>query len=240
MLSPMCVRGLFVAACLSGSGAALGTVELYTSETDWRAALSSTECWSFDANSVLAANEVATLPSNGTSLGSILTFEAANTGLQVDFTVEALQAGYSFHFQDDAHPDSPFLDIAGGENDDWEVTIVSGATVFALGATIADHEAGTASGETLHVYGVGGVLLDSLTIPSEPAGALFIGIVSTEAITSVVHDEGDSDSDNIGLAEVCFGGPPRIPTVGNMGLAALTVLLLLAAGAVITRRPVGS
>jgi len=218
------------------STASAASVNFYTNEASWQAALSSgltLESFNTTAANVALANEVATAPGPNTSVGDFLTFDKANTGLSVSFTVEALQSGANFTFDDDETsgniPDFDNAlsvgDIHNHENDDWEVIVTDGLPLYGFGFYLRNSD--SVSGESFQLFAQGGTFLDSFT--GIPTSNSFVGAISTAPITRLYFNE-DPGGDDIAIADFRFasGNPVPEPTTLAM-LAGLSGMGLIAA-----------
>lgn len=210
----MTYKSIVNAACLTVvSLNANAAVTLYTDEALWTAAAGSVEGLTTTATNVELANEVTTALTN-TTVGSILTFDSINTGLTQNFTLETLEPGSSFTFDDEEtlgnipHFDNALSvgDIDDFEDDDWQFSLLNGGAMSAFGFQL--HDNSNETGETIKLSIDGFTFTqDILSIPSSAGGSLFIGFVSDTPFAQVTFNEG-SGADDIAIADFQFSTSP--------------------------------
>ena len=231
---PKMLAGLVLGASMMSAQA---SVLLFTDEAAWLSAVTDIETFNTTAANVALANEIASAPARNTALTNPLTFDATNTGLSRGFTVEALQNGANFTFDDDENAGNltgfdaalSVGDINNHDDDDWILTLTSGPAMSAFAFELGDSH--DASGESLLV---GTTTVDISGVPTNPGGFQFIGVVASFNFTSVSMNE-DSGGDDIAIANLRFA----TAAVPEPLTASLFALGLLGAGAV-SRRQVRS
>jgi hypothetical protein len=175
-----------------------GDVVFYTDQTSWNNIVEGVEGLDFTAANVALANEVATPPGNNASVGGVLTFDAANTGLSSSFELSTLEpnAGFTFNDNEGSGPEwdnaLSIGDIDNFENDDWQIVFNSGS-VFNFGWFLQDN--GTSLGESFSVYDLNDNLLGTFSMIPETDGIDFVGVVSSVPIGRVAFDEDPGDDD---------------------------------------------
>ncbi len=223
-------RTLCAVVLVAFAGGAHAATVFYTDQAAWEAAVGgSFELFLTESVQIGQANEVSSAPSSNTfGLGPSLTFEASQTGLSLDFDVEALQiqgiAADGFTWNDDeGHAIfrtgalSPG-DIDNGEDDDVEWEFLGGAPVHGFAFELLDNN--TTTGESFSVFGPSG-LLGSFTPPGT-AGAQFVGVVSDQELVRASFDE-DTTGDDIAIRDFRFSSVPEPSTVALLGLGLLGI-----------------
>jgi hypothetical protein len=212
------------ASCLLLPLTASASFTIFDDEIAWSRAVENLQMFETMSSNIALANEVGNPPGSNTDLGSLLTFEAANTGLSWGFTLRSLSVpvteprGLVF---DDSEaglggPHNISIGDADGigdstkrsqyENDDWRVDIISGPELTAFAFTLVGNDQNVA--ESLQFFS-GDSLLAYVTDLLTPDGSRFYGVVSTEPITHLVFDEDDidpgPDHDDIAIRDFVFG-----------------------------------
>lgn len=184
---------------------------------------------------VAAANEVPKPPKDGTNLGTdILTFEAVNTGLPVDFSLEMVHGApeYEFWYNHPAFTELYYYHLAAGEPDaspdsDWRITFTGGEPVYAFSFDLIGN--GEGKEETLTVYGEGDALLG--TFPVSGGSVVFVGVTSSEPITRIEFNSEVDLGDDFALGGFRFSTQPpvcRADIDGDGTVGASDLLALLA------------
>jgi len=195
-------------------------VNCYLNKTQWEMAVAEmagegliTDFLTTPGNIALA-NEVGAPPGANMSLGSIITFEPANTGLPFTFYLRATIGGYRLVYDDqEGHPAFQPMDqqrsISIGdaddeENDNFEIGVPEwdrNHAVFAIGITVGDNAA--EGEERIEVEGLGLSKTFAMS-PDCPLTHGFIGVVSTVPLTSLFFNEGNG-GDDIFVRDFRFG-----------------------------------
>jgi hypothetical protein len=166
------------------------------------------------------ADEVASPPGSNAQLGAQLTFRVANTGLCGGFTLQSVQSGAGFTFDDDeagAAWDAALSvgDVGDFQDDDFRLTFPT-ASFHAVGLLLVDNTQD--AGEGFRVFGRGGLLgsLSGTSIPdSSGDGTTFVGVVATEPIEGVRFDE-DAGSDDVAIRALRFGCATEDPDADGL------------------------
>jgi hypothetical protein len=194
------------------SSQARATTIFYTDETSWLAAITNLETFDTTAANVQKANEVSGLPGPNERLDvDLLTFEAVNTGLSFDFTVETERPGSRWTFDDhEGSGNIPIFDNAlspgdiGNEDNDNVEWLFSGLSAFGFDLRGNDNNSDGGEFETFEVFGVGGLSLGALSLIPENANSQFIGVVSSDEINRIFFNE-DDGGDDVAIANFQFG-----------------------------------
>jgi hypothetical protein len=163
---------------------------------------------------------VASPPGSNAQLGAQLTFRVANTGLCGGFTLQSVQSGAGFTFDDDeagAAWDAALSvgDVGDFQDDDFRLTFPT-ASFHAVGLLLVDNTQD--AGEGFRVFGRGGLLgsLSGTSIPdSSGDGTTFVGVVATEPIEGVRFDE-DAGSDDVAIRALRFGCATEDPDADGL------------------------
>ena len=194
--------------CLASPG--LATLTFYESQAEWLVATQNVEVFDTSSRNIRLANEIFINPSGNSDLGSVLTFEAANTNLLRSFSLMSMnvpsQLPRGLVFDDSeaglAGPRNISIGDADGtgdpitrslyEDDDWQIDILSGPGLTAFGFTIIGNNESIA--ESLQFFS-GATLIGTITDLASGAGsnARFLGVVTDEPITRIVFDEDEVD-----------------------------------------------
>jgi len=199
---------LFVGVFLC-CGVASADTMFYTDRSSWEFAISGLiEDFAITTTSITLADEVSSIPSAEQQLSSQLTFDKNNTGLSTSFTLETLQPGAKFTWDDSGS--GPQWDnvlsvgkVDTHEVDDWQISFLTNP-VYAFGFDLRDNDE-TSSDELFSVYGIDDLLLGETTdIPYGTATPyFFLGVVSTDFISRAVFHE-DLGIDDNGIGGVSF------------------------------------
>jgi len=188
----ICLFSFFLFVAVSTSQAAL---TFYTNEASWLAATDTVATFTTTPANVFLADEVSTLPTPNSDLGTTsLTFSSANTGLLWSFNLVALNSSsdYNWVMDDTAFAESDTLstgdaDFLGAGNDDWEVSILSGPSLFGFAFELGQNDINQGD-ESLSIYS-GTTLLGVFTAIPVSSGTVFLGITSDIPVTSIVMNE---------------------------------------------------
>jgi hypothetical protein len=235
---------IMIVQCLLLAHPATATLTLYTTEAAWLAATINVEEFDTTSDNIALSNEIASVPGGNADLGSILTFDAPNTGLAWSFSLKSLNVPANLArglVHDDseaglAGPRNISIGDADGtgnentrslyENDDWQVDILSGPDLTAFAFTLIGNDESVA--ESLQVFSgqtLLGTINDVLTVGIN--GTRFFGVVTTEPITHIVFDEDDVDPgpnfDDIAIRDFRFGevAPTAVESATWTGIKAL-------------------
>ena len=214
---------LLVSWLLVGGNAARAEVRFYTNPFTWAdAAQPVVRDFALTAADVLLANEVTSLPGDGTRLpGQNLTFPAAATGFGFDFRLHNL-TDWPFTFRTSlAGPLGATGLMAGepqaGNGSDWEIILTGPETVRGFGFDLIDNEGGP---DRVLVYGRDGALVGtSAPLTSQYT---FVGVISDVPIGRVVLDGPDGDISAFNDLRLAY-----IPEPGALTAAAACALLLV-------------
>ncbi len=187
-------------------------IMLITDPEAWEAMVADLEVFETIAENIVFADEVATTPNLNEQLGSMLTFQAVNSGISADFAIEALETGAGFTFSD-TESGVPLLgyedalsvgDNGNFEDDDWRLSLLGGASMMAFGVEV--RESTFVSDESIILYAGGESIgsIDLSTIPVSASNNYFIGIIVDVPFDAVGFDE-DPDGDDIAIADFRFG-----------------------------------
>ncbi len=212
-------------ACTSSYGA---SVQFFTNEANWLAAVQSVEIFNTNATNVALADEIASPPNDLDTISRVLTFQSSNTNLSHSLQLEAiLQTNIQF-----SRPISNSLSIGvfgGGalQNDDWEIRVLDGPGLTAFAFDLVSNNEKT--GETFSIFGSGDVLLGTLDESGIPTpgtdgnGFNFLGVISSDPITRMFFDDEDG-SDNIGVANFRLA-EAVVPEASSILLLSLAVVM---------------
>ena len=198
---------------LSPISAMAAVIFFINDEAGWTAAAggaANVEVFETTASNIALANEIGSAPVNNTNLGTaVLTFDTANTLVSPSFTMHSNDAP-SFHYFDTFPVVNEGIQFNPFNNDanDWDVTF-SGAPLRAFSIDLISSD--KTAGESFSVFGASGLLGSTTAIPDGNADVIFLGVVSTELITSVVYDENGIDGDNTGIADLQFSQTSIVP-----------------------------
>ncbi|RJR18747.1 MAG: hypothetical protein C4581_06025 [Nitrospiraceae bacterium] len=213
------MAGLYL---LNSAAVSQAAAVLVTDPADWEAMVSDIELFTTISENIALADELASQPGMNAQLGPILTFQSTKTGLSRGFFVETLQEGAGFTFNESeggvtqiSFQDALSVgDINGWEDDDWQLSLLDGASMMAFAVEIRSARFGP--GEAMTLYSgsepVGSVDLNSL--PNIGDENYFIGLISDVPFDRVSFDE-DPDGDDIGIADFRFANvlPSEIEAV---------------------------
>jgi len=209
----------------------VGSMTFYDDKLAWEAATKDIEVFRTSAYDLVAANEITSKPTGNADLGSMLTFEAANTGLSRSFVLVSTNVPNTMRrglVLDDseaglAGPRNISIGDADGigdpatrslyENDDWRLGIYSGPPLTAFAFMIVGNDECIA--ESMQFYS-GDALIGTFTDLKSPEGSRFLGVTSRDPITRVVFDEDEfdpgPDHDDIAIRDFRFGTMREQPT----------------------------
>lgn len=216
---------------LAALPASAQTATLYLDEQAWLAAVQSVQVVVFNASTVAKANEIPTPPAPEDPLGSVLTFESANTGIGTSFRLESLNDQWIFEdrFIDEHLSPGP-IDPGGAgpfENDDFTIVLLSNQR-RALSFLIRNNNA--VPSEEILVRGAGGTVLASFPLITA-SGDQFYGIVASVPIHSVLVDEALDEEDitvaRLQLADAAAPVPAPAPALFPPLGGVLTALVAL-------------
>ena len=212
---------LILGVSLIWSANTFATLSLFTNQAAWENAIApvlQVDYFSTSRGSIGLANELGGYVSGtNVNIGRTLTFDSANTGLANSFRITAQESGAKFTYYD-SEGDSSFNhalsvgDIDDYENDNWIMEVLDGPAMYGFGFYLIDNN--SSSGETLRVNGTEQISLTGL------AHNTWVYVASTNAITSVRHDE-KNDPDDIGLKGFRFAHSvpaPAGPVILALGL----------------------
>jgi hypothetical protein len=223
------VCAIIAAFLLLGTSMVQADVTLVTDQAQWEAMVTDIEVVATTAENIVLANEVMMAPLPDTDVGSALTFQSGiilddGTMLTRGFTVETLEAGASFIFNDTSMEEpAPSLSVGLDnffEDDDWELRL-DNATMTAFGVEIRDSRNMVMESITLFLISdtevVGTIDLNALAdaVPREDLGTVFLGIVSDLPFDRILFDE-NVDTDNIAIADFRFAENPVACTIEPM------------------------
>ena len=151
------------------------------------------------ANTALA-NEVALPPANGTNLNtSILTFDAANTGLSIGFRFEVTESPSIIYR---TTPNRINYEPSASGEEDWTLQLTEGPKLRAFAIEIHEREG---QGPEISIS-AGATVLDSInTVPIFPNS--FLGVLSDTPFDLVTYVH--NDSTNEGFADFQFATIPE-------------------------------
>ncbi len=224
----LCVAVLAVSLLISQASA--GSVEFFFDEALWLARVSELEVFDTGSANVGAAQEVSTFPVAGADLGTTsLTFDLNDTGLARSF-VAVSTSGEAFVWGGDgpySTPGSaPYSDVlwigdsVSPSNCDWRLDLGDETPTFALAFDLIDNTPDYGP-DILTIYSQSGELGSFAPIP-ETIPTLFVGVVASEPITSLVFDE-DVLIDAVGIRRLQFA----VPEPATMSLLAMGAVALL-------------
>ncbi len=205
------------------SAPALAVTAFYTDYASWetaaQAVAGSVQIYATSAANVANADEVSSPPSANQRLGNVLTFQAANAGTCVSFTLSNPDLepdnppnfafdGFTYRDNESALDVDRVLSVGDGNNyeDDDFTLSVGGGDVYALGYFIYGND--VEAGESITASGAAGVLLsvDSSGMPIN-TGSQFMGFVSDQPITEIFFDEAPG-ADDIGVLDIALSPDP--------------------------------
>jgi len=204
---------------------AAAELTFYDKESGWAAACKTVQEFDTSSENIARANEIGSPPGSNGDLGSLLTFDSANSGLAWSFQFMSVNVpdymprGLVFEDSEAGLGGQRNISIGDAdgigdtktrslyENDDWKLSILSGPPLTAFGFTLVGNNESLA--ESLRFYS-GSVLVGELTDLATPgSGTRFIGIVSTDPITRILFDEDEfdpgPDHDDIAIRDFRFG-----------------------------------
>jgi len=222
---------ILLLASTSLASPTLGSMTVYNDKLEWEAATKDIEEFRTSAHAIARANEITSTPNGNADLGSVLTFESANTGLSRSFILISTNIPRTMArglVLDDseaglAGPRNISIGDADGigdpntrslyENDDWRLGVYSGPKLTSFAFTIVGNDESLA--ESMQFYN-GNILIGSIVDLATPDGTRFIGVTTREAITRIVFDEDEIDPgpdfDDIAIRDFCFGTMREKPT----------------------------
>ncbi len=188
-----------------------GGSSLISDLAEWKSQVSDIESFLTIADNILLADEVSTLPGVNEKLGSMLTYQAINTGLSFGFVIETLQdgAGFTFSESESGTPQLGFEDalsvgdIDDYEDDDWQLSLLDGATMMAFGIEIRHSRFAPGESITLYSNNESVAVIDLGALPETGNGDYFIGIISDVPFDKIGFNE-DPDGDDIAIADMLF------------------------------------
>jgi len=216
------ILGVFVLCNLTVAQAA---VSWTTNQTDWETEVATIEVFTTIADNVSLADEVVSLPGMNAQLGPILSFQAVSTGLSIGFTIETLQPGAGFTFNETEGGVTQLSsqnalsvgDIDNWEDDDWRLSLLDSVSITAFGVEIRDSRFAPGESITLYSHGETVGTIDLTSLPSEENETSFIGVVSDVPFDSIVFNE-DPDGDDIAIADLRFGAIAVIQDTDDDGV----------------------
>ena len=228
---------LFVLLCAPSTILASG-VTFYTDEQEWLEQVGQLEVFALNSQNISLSDEVTIPPAPNTEVGSILTFQSANTGLSRSFQLRTLSVDTVFGYNTpnfvNYSTTDELLDVGTwhgrygiDDKDDWDLQVLSGTSLFAFAFDLVGND--NNADESFNVYGPDGSLLGSVIPPwdgsymSNPQGTNFLGVIADSPIARLYFNE-DLSTDEIAIANLRFATPEP------------TTLLLLALGGLILRR----
>ncbi len=211
------VRSLVI-LCLALPSSVEAQVQCFSDLSLWCSALGNADCnfvpdlerFNTVAANIARADEVPSPPGNNAQLGPTLTFNSANTGLSRSFVLEALQAGADIVFNDTEFGGSAAADTLSigdfndHENDDFQIILIGGQGVRALGFFLLDVD--ETAGESLNVFTGAGSLMGACS-GFQANTDQFVGVVTDAPIGHVLFDE-DPGGDDITVQDFFFALPP--------------------------------
>ena len=180
---------------------------LVTDKIQWEAMVSEIEVFVTTADKIVLADEAYYLPGLDEQLGSTLTFQTSNTGMSRGFVIEALETGAGLTFDDDGATEFEDAlsvgDIDAYEDDDWQLSLLDGASMMAFGVEIRHSD--FAPGEAITLYSGANAVgtVDLSLLPATGNNNYFIGIISDVPFDRIVFNE-DPDGDDIAIADFRF------------------------------------
>ena len=218
-------------ASTSWASPSMGGMTVYDEKLEWEAATKDIEVFRTSAYGIRRANEITSTPTGNSDLGSVLTFESANTGLLRSFVLvnanvpRTMTRGLVLDDSEAglAGPRNISIGDADGigdpetrslyENDDWRLGIYSGPKLTSFAFMLVGNDESIA--ESLRFYN-GNILIGSVTDLASPDGTRFVGVTTREPITRVVFDEDEIDPgpdfDDIAIRDFRFGTMREQPT----------------------------
>lgn len=191
----------------------------------WRSLVGPLDVIETDRTSVSEAIEVSEQLADNALLGKVLTFQAADTGMLRDISLEVLEAsldvaaGFTFN---DVEPSSgtnvvanfedalSVGDIDNFENDDWSATAIAGPGFSAFAFELRNNNV-TAPEEALRIYDNNDQMIGQCDPVPTSVESSFFGFVSTLEARAIEFDEGNGDDagggndDDIAIAQLQFG-----------------------------------
>lgn len=213
-------------AVMSCCDTAHGDIVFYTNESEWLAAVPGpVQTFEITDANLAKADQVPAPPAPDTSVGGVLTFNNANTGLPWSFELRTLEPDAEFVFSDALAPDTPETLSVGRvnvhEDDDWQVQVTEGPSLYAFAFYLGDNgDYGEIPDENFTVHAEG-QSATSYDIPEGPGLLSFLGAISTTPIQSVEFDEDD------GLDDIVIGNFHFVPEPATVSLLALGGLGLI-------------
>ena len=141
-------------------------------------------------------------------------YDTINTGMSRGFVVEALEtdAGLTFNHDIAAEFEDALSvgDIDAYEDDDWQLSLLDGASMMAFGVEIRHSD--FAPGEAITLYSGANAVgtVDLSLLPATGNNNYFIGIISDVPFDRIVFNE-DPDGDDIAIADVRFAKTTECP-----------------------------
>ncbi|MCP5155556.1 MAG: hypothetical protein H6983_15405 [Ectothiorhodospiraceae bacterium] len=201
---------------------------LHTSLGTFELAVGQSGLFQTTAANIAKADERTTAPGANSGVGPRLTFRAVATGLDIGFSVSAVESQSAFTFDDDEGAGNlpnfdnalSVGDIDNRENDDWRVRVLDGRSLRGFAFTLRDNN-GT-GGESISLVDAQGNVRATLALPSLAVNA-FVGVTADFDFVEVRFDE-DAGGDDTAIADFRFvsAADARNRTLGP-GITALAV-----------------
>ncbi len=184
-------------------------VQFVQNEAAWASLVGGSILFDTTAANLALSNELVSPPGGNAQMGPVLTFQSV-PGMCRDWQLRALQPGAHLVFEDQEWTANPLAnsigigDIDNHENDDWRVTWLGGAPMYAFGTWVIDN--GSNQGEWLRVFDPTGQLMGSLDTTPLTGGETqsFVGVISNLPIGSIEFDE-DAGGDDLAIRHFRFG-----------------------------------
>lgn len=240
LLLSLCIAALF-------SADAMADTVLVTDSAVWNANLVGGSLESFDtsAANLALSDELAAAPGSNDDIGSVLSFDSANTGLSRSFILSSVNVpatsprGFTYSDNEGSLGGANHLSVgdvngvAGSptptidyEDDDFRVVTDISMTAFSFVLIGND----TNISESIQLF-LGSSPVATLTgVPTtSSSGEVFIGILSTDAFDTIIFDEdrtGDG-GDDVAIQDFQFAEAAAVPEPGcsilvtALGLVAL-------------------